>query len=567
MRPLRLLTLLALVSLLAGAAYGQVASKLFMEGDAVTGVADLTVDTINNADANGAAGWSFTINGVDATGNTLSAAYGTLLGDQPPSVLWVEAAYADYTQTSWESFFGMYDGGVAYSPSCTRNADGEDGLDSVWIDGTPVAVEEEPFPYRDGWFWRFGSRPGVTRDGVPYFVGGITDVQGGSTQERGLFKGPDGEPVYIGGTVINGLPDPVAATTGNVSFDYRFSAYGTYVIAEVQTDTGDFNTDNHIVINDSVVLAGGLPMSEGGLVPEAIGGLPGESWDNWDYLGVNEAGQYLVTGDTDAATSQDEFLLLDGQIVLREGQELDGWILDGSLQHAFLGEDGDWACVWDGDNGTEVLEILIFNGEIVLIEGMPVDIDGDLQVDPDAILNDITGLAILAVSDRDDQGRARVYFTADVEVPVPGRETVGETLRADETAGRDEDVVIQPGTRDEIEMAMVFIPEGTVPVENPEQPGDVPTARLALDQNYPNPFNPQTTIAFALPAAQQVRLDIVDLQGRLVRTLVDGARAQGAHRVIWDGTAADGRRVASGTYVYRLTTDERVLSRSLVLVK
>jgi 5'-nucleotidase len=113
-----------------------------------------------------------------------------------------------------------------------------------------------------------------------------------------------------------------------------------------------------------------------------------------------------------------------------------------------------------------------------------------------------------------------------------------------------------------------IVTEGTVAVENPDQPADeVPVAAIALQQNYPNPFNPQTTISFALPRAQDVRLSIFDLQGRLVRSLVDGQQGAGEHAVIWDGTTAAGRRAASGTYVYRLVTEDRVSSRSMVLIK
>ena len=99
-------------------------------------------------------------------------------------------------------------------------------------------------------------------------------------------------------------------------------------------------------------------------------------------------------------------------------------------------------------------------------------------------------------------------------------------------------------------------------------PGDaVPLARLGLEQNYPNPFNPQTTIAFSLPRAENVRLSVFDLRGRLVRTLVDGQHAGGDHAVIWDGNDQAGQRVASGSYVYRLTTDSQQLNKVMVLVK
>jgi alkaline phosphatase len=120
----------------------------------------------------------------------------------------------------------------------------------------------------------------------------------------------------------------------------------------------------------------------------------------------------------------------------------------------------------------------------------------------------------------------------------------------------------------ELGLACFDLLMGSVPVENPEQPADeVPVAAIALEQNFPNPFNPQTNIAFSLPRTEQVRLEIVDLQGRHVRTLIDEARGAGQHSVVWNGTSDSGQRVASGTYVYRLITDSLVQSKTMVLVK
>jgi 5'-nucleotidase len=109
---------------------------------------------------------------------------------------------------------------------------------------------------------------------------------------------------------------------------------------------------------------------------------------------------------------------------------------------------------------------------------------------------------------------------------------------------------------------------GTVAIENPGQPADqTPEAVIALGQNYPNPFNPMTTIAFSLDRAEPVQLAVYDLQGRLVRTLVDDVRGSGEHSVVWDGLTGAGVRAASGTYLYRLQTGERVLNRTMTLVK
>jgi hypothetical protein len=88
-----------------------------------------------------------------------------------------------------------------------------------------------------------------------------------------------------------------------------------------------------------------------------------------------------------------------------------------------------------------------------------------------------------------------------------------------------------------------------------------------LSQNYPNPFNPETVIEFGLPKASRTRLEIYDVQGRLVRRLVNGDLAAGIHTVRWDGTDGSGRRVASGVYFYRLEAGSFLQKKQMTLVK
>lgn len=84
---------------------------------------------------------------------------------------------------------------------------------------------------------------------------------------------------------------------------------------------------------------------------------------------------------------------------------------------------------------------------------------------------------------------------------------------------------------------------------------------------YPNPFNPTTTIAFALPDRQQVRLDIHALDGRRICRLVNAELPAGHHRVRWHGRDQSGRPVASGTYVYRLRAGPWSANGKLGLIK
>ncbi len=99
--------------------------------------------------------------------------------------------------------------------------------------------------------------------------------------------------------------------------------------------------------------------------------------------------------------------------------------------------------------------------------------------------------------------------------------------------------------------------------------GPIPT-QLALHQNYPNPFNPRTTIAYDLPAAptsESVRLRIVDVAGRVVRTLVDETQSGGAYRIEWEGKDDRGQLVSSGIYFSVLDARGTRQTRKLVLLK
>ncbi len=97
--------------------------------------------------------------------------------------------------------------------------------------------------------------------------------------------------------------------------------------------------------------------------------------------------------------------------------------------------------------------------------------------------------------------------------------------------------------------------------------GETPAVRtLSLEQNRPNPFNPTTTFVFNLPRAARATLTVYDALGRVVKTLVDADLAQGEHRAAWDGTAANGDKVASGVYFYELSSDGSTKARKLVVI-
>ncbi|MDO9577070.1 MAG: right-handed parallel beta-helix repeat-containing protein [Candidatus Cloacimonadales bacterium] len=91
--------------------------------------------------------------------------------------------------------------------------------------------------------------------------------------------------------------------------------------------------------------------------------------------------------------------------------------------------------------------------------------------------------------------------------------------------------------------------------------------KVQLNNNYPNPFNPETNISFSIPLDQKITLTIYNLKGQKVRELVSGQFASGQHSVVWEGKDDNGKQVGSGLYFYKLKTDDKEISKKMLLLK
>ena len=91
----------------------------------------------------------------------------------------------------------------------------------------------------------------------------------------------------------------------------------------------------------------------------------------------------------------------------------------------------------------------------------------------------------------------------------------------------------------------------------------VPSQNL-LFQNYPNSFSSQTTIAYHVALKENVRLNIYDIQGHIVKTLVNKPQDAGEYKVVWRGDNDYGEQVASGIYFYNLTLDSYAKTKKMV---
>jgi hypothetical protein len=131
-------------------------------------------------------------------------------------------------------------------------------------------------------------------------------------------------------------------------------------------------------------------------------------------------------------------------------------------------------------------------------------------------------------------------------------------------------IAVMPDFNDPVDLDenIVIYIDNIILSDSPEDPtavsaeiGELPV-QLALRQNYPNPFNPSTSITFELNNPQHVTLNVYDIQGQLITTLVDGQRAAGEHHVTFDAG-----NLASGMYLYRLETPQRTITRAMTLIK
>jgi len=124
-------------------------------------------------------------------------------------------------------------------------------------------------------------------------------------------------------------------------------------------------------------------------------------------------------------------------------------------------------------------------------------------------------------------------------------------------AANQEHVLVTPENK-------VWLLAELAPPATAVEPGPAAALRLAA---APNPFNPRTELSFSAPRADGVVLEVIDLRGRRVRTLVDGAVPPGPRTARWDGADDAGRPVAAGVYFARLAQGGSAITTRLVLVR
>jgi hypothetical protein len=285
------------------------------------------------------------------------------------------------------------------------------------------------------------------------------------------------------------------------------------------------------VPNEHVYLDGVFVAQEGGDAGE------GFVWSAFDIVGVNNAGNYIFTGDTDAPTAIDEFVAYNGVIAVQEGDTLDGVpLLSGfALRAAAINDLDEVAHLW-GLSANEHLFVGdgadLANSRDVLAVGDSVDVDGDEIAD--YLVTDFNASSSLGPGlDFAEDGYVWVEVDADDLSDATSHELI---------------LGVQVSTPSAV-------------------PGGEPVSAALLQVTGANPFTDSTRLRCQLARSAPIRLALFDAEGRRLRTLFSGLAEPGAHEFDWDGRTDGGSPVAAGVYFARLASDGSIQHQRLVRVR
>jgi len=194
--------------------------------------------------------------------------------------------------------------------------------------------------------------------------------------------------------------------------------------------------------------------------------------------------------------------------------------------------------------------------------GLTVSYDADvLEFVGTSVEDNILGETQLATPQAIARGEGEVYIAAFGDVASEGNLGLGLIFRA-RTQIEDSYIEISSGA---IQDGGYGINQITTPASvRIETRPDV----YALQNNYPNPFNPETTIKYQLPEAGEVTLEVYNMLGQVVNTLVSEYQTAGRYVYQWDATNSNGQSLSSGVYFYRINADGEFQSiKKMLLLK
>ena len=356
----------------------------------------------------------------------------------------------------------------------------------------------------------------------------------------------------------------VTWTNVNVSGD-MYARYFSYVPGTTSTFVGSSSEPNFEGASYSedggyswITLNSGVPI-------QATAFLDAETGWAGTWAGASSGGMYIFDGNLNVITGEIAGTVTD----LDEGFAIEGAVITMGTFTTTTDGNGDYSMILDVGTYTLTCEIdgyEPFTQENVLIEeGQITTVDIQMQ---NLYLPPQNLSYTLAASN--------VILQWDAPIGSVGFTTYrvyrnGEML-AEITSTLYVDLAVPPGTYIYYVTAMYgtheSIPSNEVEVViGVESDSNLLPAVTKLGGNYPNPFNPTTEISYAMSNAGHIMIDIYNVKGELVKTLVNREVATGNHSIIWNGENNSGKPVTSGLYLYKMKTGTYVSTKKMILLK
>ncbi len=331
--------------------------------------------------------------GTGRPGSLVVLASGARVVWSDGAVLFNSSSVTNPVLVGGEASLGLGNGGrFAYSPSAAGN-------DAIYTQNGVLLAETQAIPGTAGLFSSFNSRPRMLPDGRAFWVGGYSSASGGATEGRILLRaGTQGPTVFEtllrSGDLVGGF----AVNSVGIGFGVATSQNGSRIAALLILETGSTANDNVVSINGTIVAREGDP----------IASAPGENWQGFAGVAINNAGRTILAGDTSGATASDAFLASNGVLQVREGSSYDGESLDtpAAVRAVSINNRGEVVHVWNANNVRKVFFAVdgsrLDLSRLIARTGSPLDLNGDGV--SDATLVDILGTftSVSAVNLADD---------------------------------------------------------------------------------------------------------------------------------------------------------------------
>lgn len=263
-------------------------------------------------------------------------------------------------------------GNVTFTASLTNPNAPPTRLSSLWENDTLVFKEGEAIPAGPLAGEFFDSAGGAYRspEGVSSWVSRYSDTSLGAVSGYAIFRDTTNFEVLLQSGDTIGSEGAIVSEDFAISGNIRWSDAGNNYLTEVDVVAGTTGADDVLVINGApATTPSGAVIREGSAVPTADGGLAGETWDLAGLYDINNSGDFIFSAFNDGVAN-DAVLALNGEIIHRENDVVDGVTLTGQVLAVGINDVGDYAFVWD--------ETLFINSQVVAKEDETlVDTNGD----------------------------------------------------------------------------------------------------------------------------------------------------------------------------------------------